>query len=219
MEEKYIVLTHEMIRRTDMTMQEKIIFTEILNLSSLDKGCIASNKHFEVSFGISKKSVSNTISSLIKKGFIESKLSDRNMTRILSIKNGHYPQKMDRVSTKNGESKENNTINNTDKGADEVYEAYKLNIKASRKRQNSLNNIAKWIKDGYTKEQLITAILNYKKIADTQEEKYKKECANFFGVKDESKGFFKDYISDESTKEIEEKVKRDSNDRFEEVSF
>ena len=106
MTDKHIVLTHSMIRDTSMTMQEKIIYLEILNLSSLEKGCIASNNHFEKCFGISKKSVSNTIASLIKKDLITSELRDRNHTRILSIKNGQ-------VSIKNGESKENITDNTT----------------------------------------------------------------------------------------------------------
>ncbi len=110
---KFIVLTHELIRDTSMTMQEKIIYMEILNLSSLEKGCIASNNHFEKSFGISKKSISNTISSLIKKGFITSELSNRNHTRILSIKNGHSSIKDGQLSIKSGESKENITINKT----------------------------------------------------------------------------------------------------------
>lgn len=116
MTEKYVVLTHSMIRDTSMTMQEKIIYLEILNLSSLDKGCIASNNHFEKCFGISKKSVSNTIASLIKKDLITSELRDRNHTRILSIKNGQ-------VSIKNGESKENITDNTTSTD----YEAF-LNL-------------------------------------------------------------------------------------------
>ena len=104
MEDKFIVLKHSFIRDPLLTMQEKIIFLEILNLSSLEKGCIASNSHFEKCFGISKKSVSNTISSLVDKGYIFSELSNRNHTRILSIKDGG-------VSIKDGESKENNTIN------------------------------------------------------------------------------------------------------------
>ena len=106
MKDKFIVLTHEMIRDESMTMQEKIIYMEILNLSSLEKGCIASNSHFEKCFAISKKSVSNTIANLVKKELIESRLYDRNHTRILSIKDGQ-------VSIKDGETKENKTINKT----------------------------------------------------------------------------------------------------------
>lgn len=127
--DKFIVLTHEMIRDTSMTMQEKIIYLEILNLSSLDKGCIASNSHFEKCFGISKKSVSNTISSLVQKGFIEVELKDRNHTRILSIKNGQ-------VSIKDGESKENKTINTSS------YDEY-LNLWNDFATRNNKSKVAK----------------------------------------------------------------------------
>lgn len=114
MQEKFIVLTHDMIRDNSLTMQEKIVYLEIVNLSSLDKGCIASNNHFEQCFGISKKSVSNTISSLIKKGLVESKITDRNHTRILSIKDGGVSTKNGQVSIKDGETKENKTNNKSE---------------------------------------------------------------------------------------------------------
>jgi hypothetical protein len=105
-------------------MRDKLILTEIYNLSSLEKGCIASNKHFEILLGFSTKSVSNAISDLVKRGILEIKLSDRNNTRIikiidnstldlLSTKSGGVSTKSGGVSTKSGESKENNTINNT----------------------------------------------------------------------------------------------------------
>jgi hypothetical protein len=118
-----------MIRDDSMTMQEKIIYMEILSLSSLDKGCIASNAHFEKCFGISKKSVSNTISKLIEKGFISSELKDRNYTRILSIKNGQ-------VSIKSGESKENKT--NTTSSYDEY-----LNLWNEFATKNNKSKVAK----------------------------------------------------------------------------
>lgn len=124
MEDKFIVLHHSMIRRTDLTMQEKIIYLEILNLSSLEKGCIASNSHFEKSFGISKKSVSNTISSLIKKGFIESEISNRNHTRVLSIKNGQVSTKDGYPSTKDGETKENKQSNKQSNKSTSLLDEY-----------------------------------------------------------------------------------------------
>jgi len=147
MKDKFIVLTHEFIRDNSLTMNEKIVYLEILNLSSLEKGCIASNSHFEKSFGISKKSVSNTISSLVKKGFIESKLSDRNHTRILSIKNGHLSTNYGQLSTKNGETKDNKTTNktiNTDSGIierfDKIWKAYKIPAKSKGVKSDALNS-------------------------------------------------------------------------------
>ena len=106
MKDKFIMLSHSMIRDKNLTMQEKIFLMEIVNLTSTEVGCVASNEHFEKCFGVSKKSASNTINSLVKKGYIDSKISDRNHKRILSIKDGG-------VSTKDGESKDNITPNRT----------------------------------------------------------------------------------------------------------
>ena len=141
MKDKFIVLTHEMIRDESMTMQEKIIYMEILNLSSLEKGCIASNSHFEKCFGISKKSVSNTISSLIKKDLITSELRDRNHTRILSIKDGQVSIKDGQVSIKDGqvsikdgETKENKTSNKKNN----TYDAFLGYLKSKCKYKSKI---------------------------------------------------------------------------------
>tara|TARA_R110000823_G_scaffold314308_2_gene443246 strand:- start:2 stop:646 length:645 start_codon:yes stop_codon:yes gene_type:complete len=144
MEDKFIVLNHSMIRRKDLTMQEKIVYIEILNLSSLEKGCIASNSHFERCFDISKKSVSNTISSLIKKGIIESKITNRNHSRVLSIKDGQVSTEDGQASIKHGESKENILINKTVNNApthksnnNKLYNEY-LASKETTKNEESL---------------------------------------------------------------------------------
>ena len=121
---KFITLPTDFICDTSTTLREKIIIAEIHNLSSLEKGCVASNKHFEILLNIPTKSVSNAISNLVKKSILEIKISDRNHTRIikiidksildlLSTKSGGVSTKSGGVSTKSGESKENNTINNT----------------------------------------------------------------------------------------------------------
>jgi len=138
MPDKFISLSHSMIRRKDLTMQEKIVYLEILNLSSLEKGCIATNRHFEVSFGISKKSVSNTISSLVAKGFITSKLSDRNNTRVLSIKDGGVSIKDGGVSIKDG------GVSIKDGGVSikdgESKENIQVNIQVNNKKINKKEN-------------------------------------------------------------------------------
>jgi uncharacterized phage protein (TIGR02220 family) len=150
MEDKYIAITHSMIRRKDLTMQEKIVYLEILNLSSLEKGCIASNSHFEKSFGISKKSVSNTISSLSKKGFISVELSERNHKRILSIKDVQVSIKDGQVSIKDGESKENKTINKTINIVIEYLNS-KTGKKFSSKSKDSMM-IGTLLRSNYTEE-------------------------------------------------------------------
>ena len=145
MKDKFIVLTHAMIRDESMTMQEKIIYMEILNLSSLEKGCIASNSHFEKCFGISKKSVSNTIANLVKKELIESRLYDRNHTRILSIKDGQVSIKDGQVSIKDGETKENKTINKTKNISIDIVSSFFNENKEIQKDDKSINYLSDFV--------------------------------------------------------------------------
>ena len=102
---KGIWLSIELLHDTSLTMQEKLILSEIKQLSELDtKQCYASNEHFAKLLNISKKSASNTISSLVKKDKITVELSSRNHKRLLSTKDGQ-------PSTKDGESKDNKQFN------------------------------------------------------------------------------------------------------------
>ena len=54
----------------DLTLQEKCTFAEIYSLSSLEKGCIASNEHFAKFLGVSKDRAKRVVSSLVDKGYI-----------------------------------------------------------------------------------------------------------------------------------------------------
>lgn len=77
---------------------------------------------------------------------------------------------------------------------EEIYTYYKEHIKTSLSKQQSLNNIKRWLKD-FSKEDLLKAIDNYMPTVKQQEnKKYIKDCKNFFGVSRGSEGFFKDFI-------------------------
>ena len=113
-----IWIPKEILHNKDLTMQEKLIFMEISQLEMLDKGCIASNRHFAELLDISTKSASNTISGLVKKGYIKTKIKNGSRNHEREIFTIHhtmdtYPQIMDTPSIKDGETKENKTINNT----------------------------------------------------------------------------------------------------------
>ena len=101
----------------ELTNQERFILCEIIQLSELKRGCFAHNEHFANMFDTTKKSVSNTISNLTKKGYISTKIKggSRNNIREITIHNSRItpPQKVDTPSTKSGETKENKTINKT----------------------------------------------------------------------------------------------------------
>jgi len=104
----------EILQDKSLTMHEKFVLMEISQLCDLEENkCYALNEHFAKMLNVSKKSISNTMSSLVKKGLIEIELSDRNHKRLLSIKDGHPSTKDGHPSTKDGQSKENKTINKT----------------------------------------------------------------------------------------------------------
>jgi hypothetical protein len=87
MSERFVTLTWDFIRDKDTTMQEKLILAEIEALSSLEKGCIASNEHFAKLLGIKKQNASRSINSLKEKGYIAVEIvnGSRNHDRIITI--------------------------------------------------------------------------------------------------------------------------------------
>jgi len=172
-QDKYVILTHSFIRNKQLTMQEKIFYMEILNLSSTDHGCFASNNHFEKSFGVSKKSASNTISSLVKKGVISVDISNRNHKRLLSIKDGQVSIKDGQPSTKSGETIDNNTTNNTyntpfEKFTSELEELFEDNKIATHKSKiNKTSEVKKYfvkIKDTHDLDKIKKDFVLYVKL-------------------------------------------------------
>jgi hypothetical protein len=87
MSERFVTLTWEFIRDKDTTMQEKLILAEIEALSSLEKGCIASNEHFAKLLGIKKQNASRAINGLKQKGYIDIEIvsGSRNHDRIIIV--------------------------------------------------------------------------------------------------------------------------------------
>lgn len=199
---KFITVSIEIMHDSNLNQSQKFILAEIEQLSQLDKGCIASNNHFSELIGITKENVSRNINDLEKKGYISIEIvnGSRNHTRIIRVtkivrppyQNSKTPL-LKQQETK-GIEQFNKTTNNIKVDSEEIYSIYKDKLKASKKKQSSINNILKWLKE-YSKEDLLKAIDNYSIEKKGSEEKFIKECSNFFGVKDESKGFFIDYIN------------------------
>lgn len=162
----------EILHDDTLTMQEKLILCEIYQLEMLDKGCIASNQHFGEKLKISPKSVSNSISSLSSKGYIKTHIVEgsRNMKReIFTIHNygNYYPQKMDRLSIKNGESKEKKTINKKD-----ILEEYKNKYpNVGEKILSILEDFIKYRKEIGKPIKTINALIGYgKKLNEISED-------------------------------------------------
>lgn len=121
MNDKFITLSWDFIKDDRTTMQEKLILCEIQNLTMLEYGCIANNEHFANLMGIQKEAVSRLINSLVKKGFLSSKIKNgsRNFSRCLTINNLLFDPKQNVISplTKCLETKGNISINKESKGA------------------------------------------------------------------------------------------------------
>ena len=124
LEERGIFIQWSVFRNKETTLSEKVLFLEINNLSMLDKGCIASNSHFADTLGVKKEAISRLISSLEKKGYINTKIVDgtRNHSRIITINKMlstdnkmlfRGKQNVNTPLTNCLETKENKTINKT----------------------------------------------------------------------------------------------------------
>lgn len=114
---KFITISVDIMRDENLNQSQKFLLAEIEQLTTLDKGCIASNKHFSDLIGITKENVSRNINELQKKGYIDIEIVDgsRNHTRIITltkIVSPHY-QNSKPPLLKQQETKENKTINKT----------------------------------------------------------------------------------------------------------
>lgn len=84
---KFITVTIETMHDKNLSPNQKFILSEISQLSSLEKGCIASNRHFSELIGITMSGVSKAISDLVEKKYIsiDNSQTKRNFGRIITI--------------------------------------------------------------------------------------------------------------------------------------
>ena len=114
---KFITVSVEIMRDENLNQSQKFLLAEIEQLTTLEKGCIASNLHFSNLIGISKENVSKNINALVKKGyiFVEIINGSRNHSRIITlIKVVRPPYQSSKTPLSNRqETKENITTNKT----------------------------------------------------------------------------------------------------------
>jgi len=84
---KFITVSVEIMRDQNLNQSQKFLLAEIEQLTTLEKGCIASNLHFSNLIGITKENVSRNINDLQKKGYIYTEIvsGSRNHTRIITL--------------------------------------------------------------------------------------------------------------------------------------
>ena len=87
---KFITVSIEIMHDNNLTPNQKFILAEIQQLSSLEKGCIASNRHFSELIGITTMGVSKAINDLADKGYItiDNAQTKRNFGRVITINSG-----------------------------------------------------------------------------------------------------------------------------------
>lgn len=93
---KGIWIPKEVWESKELTLQQKVILVEIDSLDN-EEGCYASNKYFSDFFGISNGRISQIISELIDKGYLNVeyiKKDNQILGRILKIQSPPYPVKV-----------------------------------------------------------------------------------------------------------------------------
>ena len=118
---KFITVSIEIMHNNNITPNQKFILAEIQQLSSLEKGCIASNRHFSELIGITMSGVSKAINDLEEKRYIkiDNAQTKRNFGRVITIDSGKSAIDSGKSAIDSGksaidssqESKENKTIN------------------------------------------------------------------------------------------------------------
>ena len=106
---KFITVSIKIMHDKKLSQSQKFILAEVDQLSQLDNGCFATNRHFSELIGISKQAVSNAISALEKNKYIsiDNSNTKRNNGRIITIHSDVPPIHSD------VQSKDNKTINKT----------------------------------------------------------------------------------------------------------
>lgn len=113
---KFITVSIEIMHDKKLSPNQKFILAEIEQLSSLEKGCIATNKHFSELIGITTQGVSKAINQLSSDGYIsiDNSQTKRNFGRKITINSGVFTINSGKSAINSGlESKENITKNIT----------------------------------------------------------------------------------------------------------
>tara|TARA_R100001129_G_scaffold183676_2_gene166669 strand:- start:9 stop:782 length:774 start_codon:yes stop_codon:yes gene_type:complete len=74
MNNDYIIIPGNLLRSTDLSMMQRLLYAKILGLDN-DNGCYASNQYFADCLGVTKDYVSKALSDLKKKGYISIRLN------------------------------------------------------------------------------------------------------------------------------------------------
>jgi len=128
---------------TDLSWSEKILLVEIESLDN-EKGCFASNDYFADFLGVTKTTISTSISKLKKLGFLE-QVSFDGRTRVIKVISSEFKKKKKQSLKKpKGRTKENlihnNTVNNTSNNTTNLKDK-KIDKKSLVKTLKAINDL------------------------------------------------------------------------------
>ena len=164
---KGIWIPSEIWLTEELSLQEKVVLVEIDSLEDKEKGCYASNKYFANFFKLSPGRISQIITNLIDKDYIEVKYITKGKEikeRQIRIKRPPYPLVR----------KLNTYLENDDRGIKKTKEGYLENAKENNITTNNIKNNNKEVnKNTPTLEEIKDYCLNvrhnkvdYKKFYD-----------------------------------------------------
>lgn len=146
---KFITISIEIMRDPNLNQSQKFILAEIEQLTTLEKGCFATNLHFANLIGISKENVSKNINSLMEKGyiFIEIVNGSRNHTRIITLATLiRPPYQIDKTPLSNRqETKENIQSNKTNNISIDIVSCFFNENKEIQKDDKSINYLSDFV--------------------------------------------------------------------------
>ena len=119
----------------ELSLQEKVVLVEIDSLDDEEKGCYASNKYFSNFFKLSNGRVSQIITQLQKKGFLDISYNYKGKEiteRVIKIKKPPYPEVFNKLNT---------YLENDDRGIKNTKEGYLENAKENNITTNNKEDI------------------------------------------------------------------------------
>lgn len=179
---KFITVPIEIMHDKKLNQSQKFLLAEIHQLISLEKGCIAGNKHFSDLIGITRSNVSKNLNDLEKKKYIKTEvvIGTRNHTRIITLAETTSPpcqsSKTPLVKVANPPCQNDKSLKEHNNEESNMNKSIEINFnmllgflnKETGRQFRTINKSVQSkfkarLKDGYQKEDILNAIKNASK--------------------------------------------------------
>lgn len=186
----YAIIPANIRYDTNVTPNAKLLYGEITALCNEKGFCWASNDYFAKLYGVSKQSVSSWISLLEKFKYISREIIYKDggkeiLNRYIKILAYPIQENLNtpiQENLKDNNTVINNTLNTTSNNICAFEELWSL-YPRKKERARAFKNYQTRLKEGFTHEELLNAVLKYSEECkkNQTEDKYIKHCATFLG--------------------------------------